>query len=106
MCNDQISKTIQEDMSKQTTTTNTCVKVWSETSNTWRYTPNDLEYFKHTYFEYLGPKTCKFCGTVVSTQMCRHNRSNKCKLVRDGLAKALEQVEDSKTEKLQADKMT
>ena len=35
MLNDQIPKTIQNDMSKQTTTTNKCIKVWSETSNKW-----------------------------------------------------------------------
>ena len=104
MLNDQSSKTIQEDMSKQTTTTNNCVKVWSETSNKWRYIPKDPEYFKRKYYEYLGPKTCKFCGTVVRTQMCRHTRSKKCGLVRDGIAKALEQVEDTKTDLLDAEK--
>ena len=99
----QISKPIQEDMPKQTTTTNKCVKVWSVNTNKWRYIPKDPEYFKHKYYEYLGPKTCKFCGTVVRTQMNRHTRSNKCGLVRDGITKALEQVEDAKTEKLQAE---
>ena len=102
MLNDKISKTIQEDMSKQTMTTNNCVKVWSETSYKWRYIPKDPEYLNQKY-EYLGPKTCKFCGTVVRTQMNRHTRSNKCGLVRDGTTKALEQVEDAKTEMLEAE---
>ena len=103
MINDQICKTIQNDMSKETTTTNKCIKVWSETSNKWRYIPNDPDYFRRKYYEYLGPKTCTCCGTVVRTQMCRHNRSKKCSLVRDRIAKAIEQIEIVKTDMLETE---
>ena len=79
-----------EDMTKQTITTNSCTKIWSENTNKWRYVPKDPEYFKKKCYEYAGPKTCTACGAVVNTQMCRHTRSKRCKLVQEGVARALE----------------
>ena len=95
MSNEQISKkTIQHDMSKKTTTTDKCVKVWSDNTLKWRYIPKDPEYFKNKYYEYRGPQTCMCCGTVVRTQMARHTRSKKCRLVKDAVAKAHEEQDD------------
>ena len=90
------SKTLQnkqEDESKKTTTTEQCIKIWSEHSKRWRYVPKDPEYFKIKYYKYLGPKTCAVCGSVVQTQMQRHLRSQRCLLVRAGINKAVEQME-------------
>jgi hypothetical protein len=86
------SETQQED-SKASTTTEHCIKVWSEYSKKWRYIPKDPSYFRLTYYEYLGPKTCPVCGSVVQTQMCRHQRSQRCQLFKQGLTKAVEQQE-------------
>ena len=90
------SKTLQnkqEDDSKKTTTTEQCIKIWSEHSKRWRYVPKDPEYFKIKYYKYLGPKTCAVCGSVVQTQMQRHLRSQRCLLVRAGINKAVEHME-------------
>ena len=90
------SKTLQnkqEDDSKKNTTTEQCIKIWSEHSKRWRYVPKDPEYFKIKYYKYLGPKTCAVCGSVVQTQMQRHLRSQRCLLVRAGINKAVEQME-------------
>ena len=89
----QTLQTNQEDDSKKTTTTEHCIKIWSEHSKMWRYVPKDPEYFKIKYYKYLGPKTCAVCGSVVQTQMCRHLRSQRCMLVRAGINKAVEQME-------------
>ena len=83
----------QEDDSKKNTTTQQCIKIWSEHSKRWRYVPKDPEYFKIKYYKYLGPKTCAVCGSVVQTQMQRHLRSQRCLLVRAGINKAVEQME-------------
>jgi hypothetical protein len=72
----------QQEDAKKTTTTENCIKIWSEASKRWRYVPKDPEYFKIKYYKYLGPKTCSNCGTVVQTQMCRHQRSQKCRLLK------------------------
>ena len=97
MCNDQnITKTIQTDMSKKTTTTDKCLKVWSENTLKWRYIPKDPEYFKNKYYEYAGPQICKCCGTVVRTQMARHTRSNKCRLVKDAVLVNTKKLQDEK----------
>ena len=77
----------------KTTTTEHCIKIWSEHSKRWRYVPKDPEYFKIKYYKYLGPKTCAVCGSVVQTQMQRHLRSQRCLLVRAGINKAVEQME-------------
>jgi hypothetical protein len=66
------------DDSKESSTTEHCIKVWSEYSNKWRYIPKDPAYFRMKYYKYLGPKTCSMCGVVVQTQMCRHQRSQRC----------------------------
>ena len=81
------------DDSKKTTTTQQCIKIWSEYSQRWRYVPKDPEYFKIKYYKYLGPKTCAVCGSVVQTQMQRHLRSKRCVLVREGINKAVEHME-------------
>ena len=73
----------QQKDSKKTTTTEHCIKIWSEGSSRWRYVPKDPEYFKIKYYKYLGPKTCSQCGTVVQTQMCRHQRSQKCRMIKN-----------------------
>jgi uncharacterized protein YijF (DUF1287 family) len=86
------SETQQVD-SKASTTTEHCIKVWSEYSKKWRYIPKDPAYFRLKYYEYVGPKTCPVCGSVVQTQMCRHQRSQRCKLFNQGLTKAVEQQE-------------
>ena len=83
----------QEDDSKKNTTTQQCIKIWSEHSKRWRYVPKDPEYFKIKYYKYLGPKTCAVCGSVVQTQMQRHLRSKRCVLVREGINKAVEHME-------------
>ena len=83
----------QEDDSKQNTTTEHCIKIWSEQGKRWRCVPKDPKYFKKKYYKYLGPKTCAVCGSVVQTQMQRHLRSQRCMLVRAGINKAVEQME-------------
>ena len=94
MINDsQTRPTEKKDDSKTNTTTEHCIKIWSEHGQRWRYVPKDPEYFKIKYYKYLGPKTCVVCGSVVQTQMCRHLRSQRCMLVRAGINKAVEQME-------------
>jgi hypothetical protein len=94
MCNYQVR---QEDISKETTTTERCIKIWSEKGNKWRYIPKDPAYFRNKYYEYRGDKTCAICGTVITTQMCRHTRSKRCQLVRQGINNTIEQMEDALT---------
>ena len=76
---------VQDNMipSKETTTTEKCIKVWSENTQKWRYIPKDPAYFKTTYFyKYLGEKACAICGTMITTQMSKHVKSKRCLLVR------------------------
>jgi hypothetical protein len=94
MLNDKTLQTIQEYVSKKTTTTDNCIKIWNEASKKWRYIPKDPAYFRNNYYEYVGPKTCTICGTVVTTQMCRHTRSKRCQPVRQGINNTIEQMED------------
>jgi hypothetical protein len=68
--------------------------MWSEKSNKWRYIPKDPAYFRNKYYEYVGEKTCTICGTVITTQMCRHTRSKRCQLVRQGINNTIEQMGD------------
>ena len=82
-----------EDDSKNNTTTEHCIKIWSEQGKRWRYVPKDPAYFRIKYYKYLGPKTCAVCGSVVQTQMQRHLRPQRCLLVRAGVNKAVEQME-------------
>ena len=89
----QTLQNMQEDDSKTNTTTEHCIKIWSEQGKRWRYVPKDPAYFRIKYYKYLGPKTCAVCGSVVQTQMQRHLRSQRCLLVRAGINKAVEQME-------------
>jgi hypothetical protein len=84
---------LEEENLKKTTTTEHCIKIWSEHSKRWRYIPKDPAYFRIKYYEYVGPKTCRVCGTVVQTQMCRHQRSQRCQLIKQGICKAAVQLE-------------
>jgi hypothetical protein len=93
----ETSHNIEQENSKQSTTTEHCIKIWSEHSKRWRYIPKDPLYFEIKYYKYLGPKTCSVCGTVVQTQMCRHQRSQRCQLVKQGVNKAVEQLETAIT---------
>ena len=51
-----------EDMTKQTTTTNSCTKFWSENTNKWRYLPKDPDYFKKNITNMRGPKLVRHAG--------------------------------------------
>jgi hypothetical protein len=82
-------RNLEQENLKKTTTTEHCIKIWSEHSKRWRYIPKDPDYFRIKYYEYLGDKTCPVCGTVVQTQMCRHQRSQRCKRMKQ----ATEQLE-------------
>jgi hypothetical protein len=62
---------------KITAGTEKSIKIWSESTNEWRYVPKDPNYFKTKYHEYVRAKACPFCGSIIYTQMHRHNRSNK-----------------------------
>jgi hypothetical protein len=84
-----------QDNHQTTASTEKSVNIWSESTKKWRYVPKDPNYFKTKYHEYVRAKTCPFCGSIINTQMPRHNRSNKCQLVRVGLANAVEQIESA-----------
>ena len=71
--------------SKETTTTEKCIKVWSENTQKWRYIPKDPAYFKTKYYKYLGEKTCAICGSMINTQMSKHVKSKRCLLVKKAL---------------------
>ena len=71
--------------SKETTTTEKCIKIWSEKTQKWRYIPKDPAYFKDKYYKYLGEKTCAICGSVINTQMSKHLKSKRCILVKKAL---------------------
>jgi hypothetical protein len=88
-------QTTPQEIEKPNTTTEKSIKVWSESSNKWRYIPKDPAYFKIKYHEYVRPKSCPFCGSIINTQMLRHNRTQKCKLVRAGIANAVGQIENA-----------
>jgi hypothetical protein len=68
-------------------------KIWSEKANKWRYVPKDLNYFTIKYREYTRAKACPLCGSIINTQMIRHNKTNKCQLLRAGEANAVAQIE-------------
>jgi hypothetical protein len=79
-----------QEIKKPNTTTEKSIKVWSENTNKWRYIPKDPTYFKHKYHEHVRPKSCPFCGSIINTQMLRHNRTQKCKLIRAGIAAVIQ----------------
>jgi hypothetical protein len=94
MSNDQEDPhNLKQENLKKTTTTEHCIKIWSERTKRWRYIPKDPAYFRIKYYEYLGPKTCSVCGAVVQTQMCRHQRSQRCQLIKQSLSIAAEHLE-------------
>jgi hypothetical protein len=80
---------------KTATGTEKSMKIRSERTHKWRYVPKDPNYFKTKYHEYTHAKTCPICGSVINTQMHRHNRSNKCQLVRAGVANAVNHIESA-----------
>ena len=43
----------------------------------------------------MRAKACHFCGSIIYTQMRRHNRSTTCELVRAEVANAVEQIESA-----------
>ena len=92
MINEEIKETYTKtNMSKKATTTDKCVKVWSDNTLKWRYIPKDPDYFKK---KYLVPRTCTCCGTVVRTQMARHTRSKKCRLVKDAVVENTKKLQE------------
>jgi hypothetical protein len=77
MTNEQTSPENQKattDSERKTT------KIWSEKANKYRYVPKDPNYFTSKYREYTRAKVCPHCGSIINTQMIRHNKTNKCKL--------------------------
>jgi hypothetical protein len=80
---------------KTATGTDKSIKIWSERTNKWRYVPKDPNYFKTKYHEYTHAKTCTICGSVINTQMHRHNRSNKCQLVRARVVDEVDLIESA-----------
>jgi formamidopyrimidine-DNA glycosylase len=93
MTNDQTSPEIQKtatDSERKTT------KIWSEKANKYRYVPKDPNYFTSKYREYTRAKVCPHCGSIINTQMIRHNKTNKCKLFSaGGAANAAAQIVSS-----------
>jgi hypothetical protein len=92
---------LEQENLKKTTTTENCIKIWSDRSNRWRYVPKDPAYFRIKYYEYLGDKTCPVCGTVVQTQMCRHQRSKRCKLIKEAAVQLETALESRPKDKLE-----
>ena len=76
---------------KTTTGTEKTNKIWSESTNKWRYVPKDPTYFKNKYYEYTHAKSCPICGAIIHTQMIRHKQSTKCQLVQAELLKDVKQ---------------
>jgi hypothetical protein len=83
-------QTTPQEIKTPNTTTAKSIKIWSENTNKWRYIPKDLTYFKNKYHEHVKPKSCPFCGSIINTQMLRHNRTEKCKRIREGIAAAIQ----------------
>ena len=78
---------------KDVAATEKSIKIWSESTNKWRYAPKDPTYFKTKCHEYVRAKTCPFCGSIINTQMVRHKRTNKCQDFR--IANVVEQIESA-----------
>jgi formamidopyrimidine-DNA glycosylase len=68
-------------------------KIWSEKANKYRYVPKDPNYFTTKYREYTREKVCPLCGSIINTQMIRHNKTLKCQLLRAGEANAVAQID-------------
>jgi hypothetical protein len=68
-------------------------KIWSEKANKWRYVPKDPNYFTLKYREYTRAKACPLCGSIINTQMIRHNKTNRCQILRAGEAQAVAQID-------------
>jgi hypothetical protein len=80
---------------KTATGTEKSIKIRSERTNKRRYVPKYPNYFKTKYNEYTHAKTCPICGSVINTQMHRHNRSRKSQLVRAGVANTVDHIESA-----------
>jgi hypothetical protein len=93
MTNEQTSP---ENQKATTDSERKTIKIWSEKANKYRYIPKDPNYFTLKYREYTRAKVCPHCGSIINTQMIRHNKTNKCKLFSaGGAANAAAQLDSS-----------
>ncbi len=63
---------------------------WSEGKQRYYYKPLDKEYEKRHYHKHKHDMACEFCGSIVTTQMCKHLKSKKCLMYRNAVQQTMD----------------